>query len=289
MDKSILNLYKNCGLCPRQCNVNRQAAQTGFCKAGSEAVVALYMPHRFEEPPINGTKGSGTIFFSYCTGRCHYCQNYNFSRGKTGKVVSAERLSDIMLLLQEKGCHNINLVSPTHYVPSIIIAIDMARARSLDIPILYNTGGYESIETIGLLKGYVDIYLADAKYSDNLLAQEQCEFIRYSTYNIAALKKMHQQVGNLKIDNHGIAQKGLLIRHLVIPGYIENTKNMLDLIAKNLSNDIYISLMSQYAPIKQVRHDSNLGRRLNKDEYNQAKDYVGILGFSNGWIQDFFE
>ena len=288
MDKSILNLYKKCRLCPRECNVDRTSGQLGFCKASSEVVVASYMPHCFEEPPISGTKGSGTIFFSYCTGQCCYCQNYNFSRGRCGKNTSIEKLAAIMLELQGKGCHNINLVSPTQYVPSIITAIDMARKRSLNIPILYNSGGYESVETIELLKSYVDIYMPDTKYSDDMLAKEHCKFIKYSPHNIAALKKMHEQVGNLQINKKGMAQKGLLIRHLVLPGYIKNTKNMLDLIIKNLNSDIYISLMSQYSPIAHVKHDSNLGRRLNIDEYEEAKDYMEKLGFSNGWIQDFF-
>jgi len=288
MDKSILNLYKKCQLCPRECNVDRTSGQLGFCKAGTEVVVASYMPHRFEEPAISGTKGSGTIFFSYCTGRCCYCQNYNFSRGKCGKNTSIEKLADIMLQLQDKGCHNINLVSPTQYVPSIIMAIDMARKRSLNIPILYNSGGYESVKTIKLLNGYVDIYMPDTKYSDDTLAKEHCEFIKYSTHNIAALKKMYEQVGDLQINKNGIAQKGLLIRHLVLPGYIKNTKHMLDIIAENLGKDIYISFMSQYSPIAQVRHDNSLGRRLNIDEYEESKAYLEKLGFSNGWVQDFF-
>jgi putative pyruvate formate lyase activating enzyme len=288
MSTSILNLYKKCQLCPRKCNVDRTAGELGFCKTGSEMLVASYMPHRFEEPPISGKNGSGTIFFSYCTGRCCYCQNYNFSRGKSGKSTSIEKLSDIMLQLQDKGCHNINLVSPTQYVPSIITAIDVARKKSLNIPIVYNTGGYENIDTIELLKGYVDIYMPDAKYSDDTLAKKHSGFIEYSKHNIAGLKKMYEQVGNLKIDKNGIAHKGLLIRHLILPGYIENTKRMLGIIAKNLGNDIYISFMSQYSPISQLRHDKDLGRRLNIDEYNEAKEYMEKLGFKNGWVQDFF-
>jgi putative pyruvate formate lyase activating enzyme len=288
MDNSILNLYKKCQLCPRKCNVDRMSGELGFCKANSDMLVASYMPHRFEEPPISGKNGSGTIFFSYCTGRCCYCQNYNFSRGKSGKSTSIEKLSDIMLQLQDKGCHNINLVSPTQYVPSIIAAIDIARKKSLNIPIVYNTGGYESIGTIELLKGYVDIYMPDAKYSDNALAKKHSGFIEYSKYNIAGLKKMYEQVGNLEIDKNGIAQKGLLIRHLILPGYIENTKRMLGNIAENLGNDIYISLMSQYSPISQLMYDKDLGRRLNIDEYNKAKECMENLGFNNGWVQDFF-
>jgi putative pyruvate formate lyase activating enzyme len=288
MDTSLLDLYRNCRLCPRKCNVDRISGQLGFCKAGWEISVASYMLHRFEEPAISGTTGSGTIFFSFCTGRCSYCQNYNYSRGKSGKNMSIDKLSDIMLELQDKGCHNINLVSPTQYVPSIIIAIENAREKSLHIPILYNSGGYESTETIELLKGYVDIYMPDAKYSNDLLAKTHCEFIEYSKHNMETLKAMYEQVGNLQIDEKGIAKKGFLIRHLVLPGFIENTKNILGLIKKNLGNDIYISFMSQYSPIIQIKKDENLGRRLSIDEYNEAKDYMEKLGFSNGWIQDFF-
>jgi putative pyruvate formate lyase activating enzyme len=288
MDNSILKLYKQCQLCPRKCNTDRTSGELGFCNSSSELVVASYMAHRFEEPPISGLNGSGTIFFSYCTGRCCYCQNYNFSRGKSGKNTSIEELAGIMLQLQDKACHNINLVSPTHYIPSIIAAIDIARKKSLNIPIVYNTGGYESAETIELLKGYVDIYMPDSKYSDDALAKTHSGFVKYSEYNITALKEMYKQAGNLKIDENEIARRGLLIRHLILPGYIDNTKRVLDIIADNLGNDVYISLMSQYSPIINVRHDKNLGRRLNLEEYEEAKGYMEKLGFSNGWVQDFF-
>jgi putative pyruvate formate lyase activating enzyme len=288
MNKNILNLYKKCLLCPRGCRVDRTRNQLGFCKATSDIIIASYMPHRFEEPAISGDSGSGTIFFCHCTGMCSYCQNFNFSRGKCGKPVSTKRLSEIMLELQAKKCHNINLVTPTHYVPSIITAIDMARQSGLEIPIVYNTNGYESEQTIIALKGYIDIYMPDAKYSDNALAKEHCCFIDYSQYNIAAIKRMYEQVGNLSINEKGIAVKGLLIRHLVLPGYMENTKGVFDLISRELGNNIYISLMSQYSPIACVRKDINLGRRLNKAEYNESKEYIESLGFVNGWTQDFF-
>ena len=191
-----------------------------------------------------------------------------------------------MLELEKKGSHNINLVTPTHYIPSIIYALDIARSKGLNIPIVYNTNGYESEEAIDMLNGYINIYMPDAKYSDDRLANKQCSFIDYSKHNLIALKKMYKQVGGLTINESGIAKKGLLIRHLVLPGYIENTKGVLENIARELSNKTYVSLMNQYSPIAQVRNDPNLKRRLNAEEYEKAKAYLELFGFLNGWVQD---
>ncbi len=286
MNSSIYDRYRKCSLCPRKCGVDRTQGKLGFCKATSEVFVASYMVHRFEEPPISGHNGSGTIFFSYCTARCCYCQNYNYSRGRYGKSVTTPGLTEIMLELEKKGAHNINLVTPSHYIPSIIEALDIARLKGIKIPIVYNTNGYESEEAIDMLNGYIDIYMPDAKYSDDKLANKQCGFINYSKHNIAALKKMRKQVGDIKTDINGIAERGLLIRHLVLPGYIENTRGVLRQIAKELSNKAYISLMNQYSPIAQVKKDPNLKRRLTAEEYKKAKAYLERLGFLNGWVQD---
>jgi putative pyruvate formate lyase activating enzyme len=193
-----------------------------------------------------------------------------------------------MLELQKIRCHNINLVSPTHYTPSIIAAIEIARKRPLSIPILYNSSGYETPETIDLLEGYIDIYMPDLKYSNDILAKKHCGFTKYSKYNIAALKRMHRQVGDLVIDKNGIAQKGLLIRHLILPGQIENTKRALELIAENLGTNVHISLMSQYSPTSIVRSDHDLGRRISVVEYQTAQTYLIKMGFLNGWTQGFF-
>ena len=279
-------MYKKCTLCARKCGVDRTKGKLGFCKATAEVVVASYMVHRFEEPSISGKIGSGTIFFSYCTARCSYCQNYNYSRGKHGKIVTTKRLAEMMLELEKKGSHNINLVTPTHYIPSILEALDIARSSGLSIPIVYNTNGYESETAIDILNGYVDIYIPDAKYSDDKLAEEQCGFVDYNKHNIIALKKMRRQVGELQIDNDALAKKGLLIRHLVLPGYIENTKGVLKQISKGLSNKVYISFMNQYSPIAQVKDHRNLKRRLSKKEYGKAKSHLEWLGFINGWTQD---
>jgi len=279
-------MYKECTLCARKCNVDRTKGELGFCEATTEVVVASYMVHRFEEPPISGKIGSGTIFFSYCTARCSYCQNYNYSRGEHGKVVTTKRLAEMMLELEKKGSHNINLVTPTHYIPSILEALDLAKSEGLNIPIVYNTNGYESETAIDILNGYVDIYMPDAKYSNDKLAKKQCGFIDYSKHNIIALKKMYEQVGELQINSEGLAKKGLLIRHLVLPGYIDNTKGVLEHISKELSNKTYISFMNQYSPIAQVKGHPTLKRRLNVSEYEDAKADLERLGFINGWIQD---
>ncbi|MFH1867690.1 MAG: radical SAM protein [Candidatus Omnitrophota bacterium] len=286
MDNHLIELYKNCKLCPRECGVDRTNGEKGFCQAPSEAAIAAHMSHRFEEPPVSGSNGSGTIFFSFCTARCCYCQNYTFSRGKRAKCISIDELSDIMLELQDKGCHNINLVTPTHYVPSIITALDSAKAKGLKIPILYNTSGYEREETLAMLSGYIDIYLPDAKYSDDKLAKEHCGFMDYSVHNIRALKEMYRQVGDLEINKNGIAKKGLIIRHLVLPGYLENTIGVLKAIAKELSNKVYISFMNQYSPTSSVKNHNNLSVRISNKEYEQAKEILNDLGFDNGWVQE---
>jgi putative pyruvate formate lyase activating enzyme len=288
MKHPLLGLYENCRLCPRECGVNRAKGELGFCGASADLAIAGWMAHRFEEPPISGTNGSGTIFFSYCTSRCAYCQNYTYSTGKRAKIISIDELSSIMIRLQEKSCHNINLVTPSHYMPSIVTAIDMARKKGLNIPIIYNTNGYELEHALDMLKGFIDIYMPDAKYADNRLANKHCGFIDYSFHNIRALKKMQELSGRLELDNQGIAVKGLLVRHLILPGFIDNTEGVLELIAEHIGNDVYISFMSQYSPTGHIRHDKNLGRRLNMDEYKKAIACLEGLGFENGWVQDFF-
>ncbi|MFC1806973.1 radical SAM protein [Candidatus Omnitrophota bacterium] len=280
------DLYKDCTLCPRKCHADRTNGKLGYCAASSDVVVAAYMSHKFEEPPISGSSGSGTIFFSFCTARCVYCQNLLFSRGKRGNVVSTQRLAEIMLELQEKRCHNINLVTPTHYVPSILDALDVARGNGLSLPVLYNTSGYETLETLDMLNGYIDIYMPDAKYSDDELAESHCGFINYTDANLKALDKMFKQVGNLKINDIGLAEKGLMIRHLVLPGYPDNTIGMLNNISKTVGLTVHISLMNQYSPIQQVSKDPKLRKRLSKKEYKTAKDKLFELGFENGWMQD---
>ena len=286
MGQDRMALYKRCRLCPRACAVDRTKGNPGFCQAPSELFISNYLVHRFEEPPISGTHGSGTIFFSYCTARCIYCQNYTYSRGKRGRRVSVEELARMMLELQHKSCHNINLVTPTHYVPGIICAIDLARRGGLKIPILYNCSGYETKETLEMLNGYIDIYLPDAKYSDDDLAKRHSGFTDYSVHAIEAIGRMHEQVGALETDAQGIAVKGLIVRHLVLPGHINNTEGVLRLLKDRIGTEVYISFMNQYSPTQGAMADPQLNKRLTAAEYETAKAYLHDLGFSNGWVQD---
>ncbi len=276
-----------CDLCPRRCGVDRLSGQVGFCRAGAQARVASHNTHRWEEPPISGSRGSGTIFFSYCTGRCLFCQNYPISQLGVGEDVTNERLAQMMLTLQRWGCHNINLVTPTHYVPQFLAALEMAAARGLRIPIVYNTSGYERVETLRLLDGVVDIYLPDAKYADDAIARRLSGFVDYVAHNRAALLEMARQVGvTLQRDAEGIAVRGMVIRHLVLPNGLAGTEEVLRWIAENLSTSAYISLMSQYFPAYRAVGDPELGRSITFDEYDEALDALERLGFENGWRQE---
>jgi len=278
---------KACDLCPRRCGVDRLAGQVGFCRAGAQARVASHNIHRWEEPPISGSRGSGTIFFSYCTARCLFCQNYPISQLGVGEEVTNERLAQMMLTLQRWGCHNINLVTPTHYVPQILAALEIAAARGLRIPLVYNTSGYERVETLRLLDGIVDIYLPDAKYADDAIARRLSGFVDYVTHNRAALLEMARQVGcALQVDAEGIAMRGMVIRHLVLPNGLAGTEEVLRWIAENLSTSAYISLMSQYFPAYRAVGDPELGRSITFDEYDAALEALERLGFENGWRQE---
>jgi putative pyruvate formate lyase activating enzyme len=248
-------------------------------------VVASYNVHHGEEPPISGTKGSGTIFLSGCTGRCLFCQNYPISQLGTGEEVSESRLAGMMIELQDRGCHNINFVTPTHFSPSIVAAISLAAAQGLSIPIVYNTSGYERVETIRLLSGIVDIYLPDAKYADDTVATRLSGFPEYVEHNRAALKEMYAQVGNL-VTREGIAARGLIIRHLILPDGLAGTSEVLRFIADELSPDIPVSLMEQYFPAYRALTHETLSRRITADEYDEALKSFDDRGLHNGWIQD---
>jgi putative pyruvate formate lyase activating enzyme len=280
-------VLKSCTLCPRRCAVNRLAGEKGFCKAESVVRVASWNVHRWEEPPISGTRGSGTIFFSFCTGRCCFCQNYPISQLGAGRDVTPERLGGMMLELQALGCHNINLVTPTHYVPHILSAIESAAAHGLHIPILYNTSGYDTAETICLLNGVIDIYLPDSKYADDAVAGRLSGFHNYVASNRAALQEMYRQVGEeLDLDDEGVARHGMIIRHLVLPNYLSQTAEVLRWIADNLSPRVHISLMSQYFPAWHAVDSAELGETLSLEEYERAVDVLAELGFENGWQQE---
>lgn len=276
-----------CDLCPRRCGVDRLQGQVGFCRAGSLARVASHNAHHWEEPPISGTRGSGTIFFSYCTGRCLFCQNYPISQLGVGEEVGARQLGGMMLTLQRWGCHNINLVTPTHYVPQILAGLEVAAAGGLRIPLVYNTSGYDSIETLHLLDGVVDIYLPDAKYADDAVARRLSGFVDYVEHNRAALLEMHRQVGaTLQVDEAGVARRGLIIRHLVLPDGLAGTEEVLRWIARRLSTSVYVSLMAQYFPAHRAVGDPQLGRRITFDEYDAALESLQRAGFENGWQQE---
>lgn len=277
--------YSACSLCPHRCGSNRLDGQTGICRSGPLAKVASYNTHRGEEPPVSGYEGSGTIFFSGCSGRCIFCQNYPISQLNTGNQVSEKRLAGMMLELQKRGCHNINLVTPTHFLPSIVQAISIAAQCGLRLPIVYNTSGYERVETLRLLDGIVDIYLPDIKYMDDTIASELSGFTHYTVYNQAALKEMFRQVGNLEIVD-GIAVKGIIIRHLILPDNLSGTCDAMAFLTNELSPDVYISLMDQYFPAYKAQFHPHLSRRITLHEYDAALDDFERNALHNGWIQE---
>jgi putative pyruvate formate lyase activating enzyme len=276
-----------CCMCPRRCGVNRLAGELGYCGAGATPRVASCVPHHWEEPPISGTRGSGTIFFSHCTGNCVFCQNYPISQLGTGNDWTCAQLADAMVALQRKGCHNINLVTPTHYVASIIESVALACESGLSIPVLYNTSGYDSLETLALLDGIVDIYLPDAKYADDAVAQDLSGFLGYIEADHAALLEMQRQVGtDLLLDDNGIAYRGMIVRHLVLPGNLSQSVEVMIWIADMLSPRIHVSLMSQYFPAHKAIDHPLLKRRIYHREYEHVLDAVDTLGLENGWRQE---
>jgi putative pyruvate formate lyase activating enzyme len=284
--EEAFGLLKSCSLCPRRCGINRLENKSGFCKTGIRARVYSYMAHMGEEPCISGSRGSGTIFFSGCNMTCVYCQNYEFSQSSQGKEVETEELAGLMLELQEIGCHNINLVTPTHIMPQILKALSLAIAKGLTLPIVYNTGGYELPEAIRLLEGIVDIFLADMRYAQEEAALDYSNAPAYPEYNRAAVKQMHRQVGVAQIDKQGIINKGLVIRHLVLPENISGTEEIMRFITRELSPQTYVSLMSQYHPYYKAGEFPALSRRIFKQEYELAREAMQRYGLCHGWIQE---
>lgn len=281
-----VKLLSSCSICPRQCLVNRLNNRRGFCQAGAKPVVSSYNSHFGEEPPLSGAAGSGTIFFTHCHLRCVYCQNYPISQLGNGMEITISELARIMLFLQEKKCHNINLVSGTIYVPHILSALEIAVADGLHIPFVYNTSGYESVETLKLLDGIVDIYLPDAKYSDDSQARSYSQADNYWEINKSALREMHRQVGELVCDEQGIARHGLIIRHLVLPHQIAGSIAILEFIAKELSPKTFISVMSQYQPRHLAASFAKIRFPITKEDYQPVLKKLHELGLENGWIQE---
>lgn len=283
-------MLENCTLCPRDCGVNRLVGEKGYCRAGAEPVVASWNAHPWEEPPISGTRGSGTIFFTYCTARCRFCQNYPISQLGVGQQVSVQRLGEMMLELQSRGCHNINLVTPTHWMPQILAALPAAIEGGLRIPLVYNSSGYEGVEPLRLLDGVVDIYLPDSKYADNAVARRLSGFRGYVEANQAALREMYRQVGpELTLDSDGLAVRGMIIRHMVLPQQLAGTRQVLEWIARELSPLVHISLMAQYFPAHHAVGDPVLGRKITQTEYLEALAAFDDLGLERGWRQDYEE
>ncbi len=244
---------KQCDLCPWKCGVDRSAGRLGFCRTSQRARVSSYFPHHGEEDPLRGTRGSGTIFFSYCNLRCQFCQNYEISQLGEGRTRDAQEIASMMLELQWMGCHNINFVSPTHVVAQIIEAVAIAAKAGLHIPLVYNTGGYDSLEALALLDGIIDIYMPDMKYGDAAIARKYSKIKDYPQHNRAAVKEMHRQVGDLVLDERGIAQRGLLVRHLVLPGGLAGTEAVMRFLAEEVSPDTYVNIMGQYRPEYKAR------------------------------------
>ncbi len=286
--ESAYKLLESCRLCPRECGVNRlKNDKLGFCRSGLNPVISSVSPHHGEEPPLSGTKGSGTVFFTNCNLRCVYCQNYPISQMGNGAERTPGELACQMVWLQEQGCHNLNLVTPTHFMPQFLKALGIARERGFDLPIVYNTSGYESIESLKLLDGIVDIYLPDMRYSDEKAARRYSIAPDYPEINRAAVKEMYRQVGNLVLDEEGIAKRGIIIRHLVLPHGLAGTEGVMKFLAEEISKDVYISLMSQYFPAHKANDFKELLRRITADEYEEARKIMEKYGLENGWMQEF--
>lgn len=281
----FLSFLEHCELCPRKCGVNRLAGEIGFCGAGSECVVAHWGPHFGEEPPISGVRGSGTIFFSPCNMRCLFCQNYQISQSTSGVPVSVEGLVKIFFDLAGSGVHNINLVSPTPYAPLIASAIRAAKEAGFDVPFLYNTGAYEERETIRFLKGLIDIYLPDLKYSSDGVAKKLSAAPLYPAAAKEAILEMHAQVGDLSLED-GVASKGVLIRHLVLPGGLAGTRSMIHWVESNLGRNTAMSLMSQYHPVYLAREHALINRPIREDEYHPLVEILVSRGFENVYLQE---
>jgi putative pyruvate formate lyase activating enzyme len=285
--RAAMALLAHCELCPRACGVDRLDGERGVCGVGADPVIGSWNVHPWEEPPISGTRGSGTIFFSGCTGRCRFCQNYPISQYGYGNRVSVERVAGMMLELQGRGCHNINFVTPTHFVPQILAAVEVAAAEGLCVPLVYNTSGYERVDTLRLLEGVIDVWLPDAKYHDDAVALRLSGFPHYTENNRAALREIFRQAGEtLLLDGEGVARRGMIVRHLVLPENLSGTEPVLHWLATELSPRLHVSLMDQYFPAYKSLGDPDLGRKITAEEYATALEAFDAAGLENGWMQE---
>lgn len=285
----MLDKLKKCEICPHNCKANRLDGKMGRCKCNDKVKLALASVHHFEEPCISGKNGSGTVFFSGCNLNCKFCQNYEISQLGKGVEISIDELADIFIKQQSKGVHNINLITPTMYVYQIMEAIKIARKNGLNIPIIYNSNGYENVQTIKDLEGYIDVYLPDLKYYDNEIGLKYSGIKNYFQYASKAILEMYNQVGSPKFDKNRIITKGLMIRHLVLPNNIENSKKVLKWIKENINEDVYINIMAQYFPTYKAKDIKELNRKLSKDEYEKIENYVYELDIKNGYMQELGE
>lgn len=288
MNKSLTDQLSRCECCPRSCGVDRLSGQTGFCRISSDILVSHAGLHFGEEPPISGTRGSGTIFFSGCNLHCVFCQNYQISQEfqhVRNRIMTVDDLASEMLQLQDAGAHNINFVSPSHMIFQMADAITSAKEKGLIVPVVYNSNGYDSVEALRQIQGLVDIYLPDIKYLDNNLGKQFSLVDDYEDIVRGVLREMLDQAGSLKMDNDGIAMRGLLVRHLVLPGQLDNSRKCLSFLAE-LSPDIHISIMSQYSPQYKAGSYPGINRALTKDEYDEVTDYALGLGLKNAFIQE---
>lgn len=280
--RELYSILESCELCPRKCHVNRIEGEKGYCRSDARPMVSSYFPHFGEEDVLVGRNGSGTIFLTNCNLLCIYCQNYDISHLGIGEVVSEERIAEMMLHLQALGCHNINFVTPTHYTPQLVKAIEIAAERGLKLPVVWNCSGYENVEVIRLLEGIVDIYMPDMKYSSRESASKYSSAPDYFERCKEAVKEMHRQVGDLKVDERGIAYRGLIIRHLVLPNDLAGSEEILKFIAEEISRNTYVNIMAQYRPEGEAYRYRELNRRITREEFTRVVETAKKLGLVRG-------
>lgn len=276
---------KNCILCPRECRINREDGKRGYCGMDSKIYAARAALHMWEEPCISGEKGSGAVFFSGCGLRCIFCQNREIAIGKDGKEISVEKLGEIFIHLEKQGAANINLVTGAHYVPQIIEALKIAKEKGLSVPIVYNSSGYEKVETLKLLEGYVDVYLPDFKYMEGSLAEDFSNAPDYPERAKAAIEEMVRQTGDCVFNEDGYIEKGTIVRHLILPGHTVNSKKVLEYLHSTYGNKIFISIMNQYTPVYEQKKYTELNRKVTEREYKKVLDYALEIGLENGFWQ----
>jgi len=287
--KRLMAKLAACDICPRNCKVNRLAGELGYCQSGAMPIVASHCVHYGEEPVISGTKGSGTVFFSNCNLRCVFCQNHQISQNHHAQksiTISLEQLANIFLSLQNRGCHNVNLVSPSHFVPQILQSIAIAATKGFALPLVYNTNGYEKTETLGQLEGIIDIYLPDLKYADNSMSQRYSGAHDYVENARQAIQEMFRQVGILQLDEAGIAKSGVIVRHLLLPNDVNDCQETLKWLARSISPKLAVSLMSQYYPSHHSSEFLEIDRKINTTEYQRALAFLSRYNMENGWMQN---